>query len=90
MRARGRWGPIALLCLLVAVFITRVELAANPFPFLRQTSSLPVPVVVVVLDELPVASLMDGLGRVDAATFPNFGRLARRSTWYRMQRQRRS
>jgi hypothetical protein len=40
-------------------------------------------VVVVILDELPVASLMDEQGTIDAARFPSFAALARESTWYR-------
>lgn len=42
-----------------------------------------IPVVVVVLDELPLFSLLDAGGKIDAALFPNFARLARTSTWYR-------
>lgn len=41
------------------------------------------PIVVAIFDELPTMSLMDGRRRIDAASFPNFGRLARTSTWYR-------
>jgi hypothetical protein len=41
------------------------------------------PVVLVVLDELPVHSLMDADGRVDARLYPNFARLAADATWYR-------
>jgi hypothetical protein len=41
------------------------------------------PVVLAVFDELPTISLMDARRRIDAASFPNFGRLARTSTWYR-------
>ena len=41
------------------------------------------PVVLAIFDELPTTSLMDARGRIDAASFPSFGRLARTSTWYR-------
>ncbi len=41
------------------------------------------PVVFIVFDELPVASLLDGEGQVDAASFPGFARLADGSTWFR-------
>ena len=41
------------------------------------------PVVMVVLDELPVTSLLDGKGEIDARRYPNFARLARDSTWFR-------
>jgi hypothetical protein len=40
-------------------------------------------VVVVLFDELPVTSLMDDRGRVDAARYPAFASLARDSTWFR-------
>jgi hypothetical protein len=39
-------------------------------------------VVLVAFDELPVNSLLDSRGRIDAARFPNFARLARGSTWF--------
>jgi len=40
------------------------------------------PLVVVVFDELPAATLMTPDGKIDARRFPNFGRLADTSTWY--------
>ena len=43
----------------------------------------PIPVVLVILDELPTASLLDGAGSIDAETFPGFARLADAGTWYR-------
>lgn len=45
----------------------------------RETPS----VVLVILDELPTLSLVDGRGRIDAELFPNLAALAERSTWYR-------
>jgi hypothetical protein len=41
------------------------------------------PIVLAIFDELPTMSLMEARGQIDAAGFPNFGRLARTSTWYR-------
>jgi hypothetical protein len=41
------------------------------------------PVVVVVFDELPLTSLLDPRGRIDAVRYPAFATLARRSVWYR-------
>jgi len=41
------------------------------------------PIVMIVLDELPLLSLLDGHGRIDATRYPNFARLAGGSTWYR-------
>ncbi|MDQ2700039.1 MAG: sulfatase-like hydrolase/transferase [Actinomycetota bacterium] len=40
------------------------------------------PVVVVVLDEFPLATAESAPGRIDSR-FPNFSRLAREGTWYR-------
>ncbi len=40
------------------------------------------PVVMVVLDELPLTSLLDGKGRIDRVRYPNFAALAQDSTWY--------
>jgi hypothetical protein len=41
------------------------------------------PVVLVVLDELPTASIVDAEGRIDAVRFPNLAALAGEATWYR-------
>lgn len=44
----------------------------------------PLPDVVVVLfDELPLVSLLDGDGSIDTGLYPNFARLSQTSTWYR-------
>jgi len=42
------------------------------------------PVVMIMFDEFPVASLLDGSGGIDRVNYPNFARLAGMSTWYRM------
>ena len=41
------------------------------------------PVVLVVFDQLPVSSLMNGERRIDAAHYPSFAALADDGTWYR-------
>ena len=43
----------------------------------------PIPVVMIVLDELCGLSLENGDRQIDADRFPNFAELARGSTWYR-------
>jgi hypothetical protein len=43
----------------------------------------PAPVVLLVVDELPIASLMDERGGIDAQMFPGFAELAAGSTWFR-------
>ena len=51
---------------------------------IRDVGGAPLPDVVVVLfDELPLVSLLDGEGSIDAGLYPNLARLARTSTWYR-------
>jgi len=41
------------------------------------------PVVVIVLDELPAATIMEGDGTINAERYPGFARLAGVSTWFR-------
>lgn len=74
-----------------AVFLV-LFLAASPVASLLRpsaTSSAPAPrgdgapVLWVVFDELPTASLLDGKGAIDAQLFPHFAALARDATWYR-------
>lgn len=43
----------------------------------------PAPIVFVVFDEFPVASLMDKDDQIDANLYPNFAELASQATWYR-------
>ncbi|MCB1007034.1 MAG: sulfatase-like hydrolase/transferase [Acidimicrobiales bacterium] len=43
----------------------------------------PADVALLVLDELPLASLLRADGRIHAGRFPNFARLAAAGTWYR-------
>jgi len=40
------------------------------------------PIVMLIFDELPEVSLLDGKGGIDQDAFPNFAMLARESTWY--------
>lgn len=47
------------------------------------TIERPAPVVFVLFDELPLVSLLDGNGQIDAVMFPNFAELAKESTWFR-------
>jgi hypothetical protein len=41
------------------------------------------PVVIAVLDELPLVSLLDAERRIDAALYPNIAGVARDGVWYR-------
>lgn len=77
-------APVPLVFLALFLFGTPVEKIA--FAEDAHASTAPVgvsaPVVVVVLDEFPVVSLLDGDGRIDARRFPGFAALARGSTWF--------
>ncbi len=87
---RARFGPGALagVCALLVVAALVVP------PAVRSRSSAgtaagagraqaPVPVVLIVFDELPVVSLMDASREIDEELFPNFAALGATSTWYR-------
>ena len=41
------------------------------------------PIVIVVFDELPTSSLMNGEREIDRIRYPNFARLADEATWFR-------
>jgi hypothetical protein len=41
------------------------------------------PIVMLVFDELPLASIVDGNGRIQSGPYPNLARLAGDGTWYR-------
>lgn len=41
------------------------------------------PIVVVIFDQLPLISLLDADGRIDASLYPHFAELADGSTWFR-------
>ncbi len=72
--------PVILLCFSPAsgfLFPDRVR------PTLTARIANPVPVIVVVFDEFPLASLMDQSGGIDSDLYPNFAELTRSATWYR-------
>ena len=90
--ARTRAIPLVLTVLApVPLIFLGVFLARSPIAKLEGTAkALSIaaprrdpPIVVVIFDEFPVTSLMDGRRRVDAGRFPNFAALARQATWYR-------
>ena len=41
-----------------------------------------IPIVVIVLDELPLSSLLKGPREISSEYYPNFARMAETSTWY--------
>jgi hypothetical protein len=62
--------------------VTDAVLAGDP-EVARVEVRDPKRVVMVVLDELPLVSLLDGSGRIDPGLYPNLAALADTSTWYR-------
>jgi hypothetical protein len=46
-------------------------------------SARPIPVVLIVFDELPLVSLLDEHAQIDANNYPNFARLGRQAHWFR-------
>jgi len=84
-------GNLALLALVVPVFVGVFVLSDAVRSAVSQPEKVQryagpaahdVPVVLVILDELPLTSLLDRAGGIDADLFPNFARLARHATWY--------
>ncbi|MBW3548427.1 MAG: sulfatase-like hydrolase/transferase [Actinobacteria bacterium] len=81
-------GPVAFLALfLVSSPVTNLVFTPERDPVMvsaasEGTSGQP-SVVIVVLDELPTMSLLDGSNRIDPELFPNFARFADDATFYR-------
>jgi hypothetical protein len=87
--ARGLLGLLGLSPLIVATAwlatgpVHEVAFAEGPGTAHGVAVEDPAPIVMVVLDELPTASLLDESGHVDETLFPGFARLAGDATWYR-------
>jgi hypothetical protein len=78
-------SPIPVLLLVWFLgFSPAAELAWPGAPEVeRGTVPRPAPVVVVIFDELSLASLIDRQRQIDARRWPSFAALAKGSTWYR-------
>ncbi|HLF42079.1 MAG TPA: sulfatase-like hydrolase/transferase [Acidimicrobiia bacterium] len=76
-------GP-AVLVMFLAISPTSRLLAepATP-PVTPNQVGNPASIFIIQLDELPLASLMDETGAINADLFPNFARLASSGNWYR-------
>ena len=76
-------APLAfLLYFLLGSPVADLTLADDPNVALASVDAR-APVVLVVFDEFPVSSLLDGNGEIDAVRYPNFAELAHGSTWFR-------
>jgi hypothetical protein len=74
--------PVFVVIFVFSSQVTPVIFASDPDPA-DVTVPEPKRVVMIVMDEMPTASLLDGRGNVDAALFPNFAALAADANWYR-------
>jgi arylsulfatase A-like enzyme len=76
-------GPAVLIMFFVISPTSR--LLAEPEETTAGTDHVgrPAPIVLIQLDELPLASLMDQEGGINEDLFPNFARLADEGNWYR-------
>ena len=73
--------------LFLALFLFTAPVSGLAFPSQPEARSIAgtvrAPIVVVLFDELPLSSLMDDRGHVDAVRYPAFAKLERTSTWFR-------
>lgn len=90
VRTRGARIWLAFLTPAPIVFAAVFLLASQVAPLVSRSAGAlgtavgkPTPTVVVVFDELPLTSLLDDDGDIDADLFPNFARLADTSHWFR-------
>lgn len=81
---------LAVCALAPPVFAVLFLVASPTSQLLADTNTLGVvpessraPVVMIVFDELPLSSLMDADGTIDAELYPNFAALADDSHWFR-------
>ena len=76
-------APLAFLAYFLLVSpVADLTLAEDPDVALASVDAR-APVVLVVFDEFPVSSLLDGNGEIDAVRYPNIAELAEGSTWFR-------
>jgi len=73
--------PVVLIAFLLTAPARAVWLPAKPLPTMAATAD-GAPVVVLLLDEFPLAGIESAPDRIDRRNFPNFGRLASPSDWY--------
>jgi len=81
-------APASLIFLALFLFFSPVtKLVFPPTPQVAAASagsqSKAPPIVFVVLDEFPVAAVMNGSGEIDSARYPAIAELAGDATWYR-------
>jgi hypothetical protein len=76
-------APLLFLVLFLGLSpVAKLVLPQTPAAQAANVSSR-TPVVLLVMDELPLTDLLGPDGRIDAVRYPSFARLAASSTWYR-------
>jgi hypothetical protein len=66
----------------LVLFVARAPLVTEDLAGARVRVTHKNPVVVLVLDQLPLTSLTTPAGDIDGVRYPNFARLAHGATWY--------
>ncbi len=81
-RILGLAAPVLAGLFLFTAPIVNFTFAASPRIPKPEVGSR-TPVVLIVLDELPLAGLLDSEAKIDARRFPHFAALQRQSDWFR-------
>jgi len=76
-------APIVLILFLTTSATSRLLWVQPAEAVASTTVANPAPLVMIQLDEFPVASLLDSDATINEALFPNFARLATSGSWYR-------
>ena len=77
------FAPLLFLAIFFLSPVSRLVFGSEPqAEAIEAPADLP-PVVMAVFDELPLSSLLDGEGNIDADAFPNFAALAEDATFAR-------
>ena len=78
-------SPAPLVFLALFLFSSQISELAFPDEAKARTIGgvTQAPIVMVLLDELPVNTLVDDRGQIDATRYPGFGELARDATWFK-------
>jgi hypothetical protein len=76
-------APVAFVALFLFASPTSQLLTSTDAVAIAGGVQRPAPVVMIVFDELPLASLIDSSGSIDEELFPNFAALAAGSHWFR-------
>ncbi|HEX5615928.1 MAG TPA: sulfatase-like hydrolase/transferase, partial [Acidimicrobiia bacterium] len=81
-RAVGAAAPGVVAIFLFASPVSALVVPDKTAPVERVATN-GAPVVLIVLDELPLTALLDGDGGIDATLYPELAALANDATWYR-------